>query len=332
MHINRRGFFELLVVATSLAYLALPAFAAEEKASESKLATVNGSVITEDQFNMEMSVVKQRISSRGKPISESQLLELRKNVLESLIDRELLYQQSQKNGVKVEEADVNEQLRKIKERFSNETEFKSALSKMNFSESDLKSQIERELTIKQLIDERFVQSVTISDEEAKAYYDDHPNMFKRPEQVKASHILIKVDPLADESQKAASRKKLEQIQQKLQKGENFGDLAKEFSEGPSSVKGGDLGYFTRGQMVKSFEEVAFALNKDEVSGIVLTRFGYHLIKVVDKKPESTIPYEDIRDNLKPYLKQEEVQEQVIQYIEKLKGKAKVERFLTGNSQ
>ena len=105
-------------------------------------------------------------------------------------------------------------------------------------------------------------------------------------------------------------------------------LAREYSEGPSSVKGGDLGYFGRGQMVKPFEDVAFALEIGELSDVVETRFGYHLIKVTGKKPETVIAYADIKERLQQYLKDEKVQQEVNAYVEDLKTKAKVEKFLT----
>ncbi|MCJ7617041.1 MAG: peptidylprolyl isomerase, partial [Desulfobacterales bacterium] len=111
------------------------------------------------------------------------------------------------------------------------------------------------------------------------------------------------------------------------KGEDFAALAKEFSEGPSKNNGGDLGYFQRGQMVKSFEDVAFALKTEAVSDIVETQFGYHIIKVVDKKPEKTIAYENVKEDIAQQLKQEKTQEEVKIYIQKLREKSKIEKFL-----
>jgi peptidyl-prolyl cis-trans isomerase C len=320
--------FLALVTAMSLAWIAFPALAAEKQPSEGKVAVVNGSVITQKDFDREMSLALQRLGSTGKSVSDAQLQAIKKEVLEGLINRELLYQESQSNGIKVEEAAIDEELKTLKGRFSSEDEFKSALISLSLSEARLRSQLKREIAIQQFITNQFAEKITVSGTEAKDYYESHPQSFKQPEQVRASHILIKIDPGADESQRAEARKKIEEIQHKLQEGEDFATLAKTFSQGPSGAKGGDLGYFRRGEMVKPFEETAFALKPGELSDPVETRFGYHLIKLIDRKPETTIAYEDIKDRIEHYLKQDKVQREVSLYITKLKEKAKVERFLT----
>ena len=332
MQKKRGRLFGAIITTLALALVASWALAGEKQPSENRVAVVNGVVITQADFDREMSVVQHRLTSRGKPLSNPKLSEIRKEVLENLIDRELLYQESQKEKIQVDEAAVNKQLVTLKKRFPNEAEFKTALSKANLTEGTVKSQLKREMATQQLIEKEFGQKITVSDKETKAYYHNHLDSFKQPEQVHASHILIKVDPQADESQKAEARKKLEKVREELKKGEDFATLAKEFSQGPSSAKGGDLGYFSRGQMVKPFEDAAFALKPGEVSDIVETKFGYHLIKVTEKKPATTIAYADIKDRLQQYLKQEKVRKELSQYIEKLKEKAKVERFLTENKE
>ncbi len=327
MHTKLRRYFWLSAITIVLACFSLHASASEKKASDGKVAVVNGSVITQEDLDRELGVVQQRLLSDGKILNESQLLETKKRVLEGLINVELLYQEAQMQGPTVSDEAINKQLGTVKSRFPSEDEFKSSLIKMNLTEAALITQIKRALTVQQFIDKKFVQKVTVSDKETRVYYDANQAAFKQPEQVKASHILIKVGPQADEPQKAAARKKIEEIQQRVQKGEDFAVLAKEFSEGPSSIKGGDLGYFRKGQMMKSFEETAFALKPGEVSDIVETSFGYHLIKLVSKKPESTIAYEDIKNKIQAYLKQKKVGEQVDLFVADLKGKAKVEQFL-----
>jgi peptidyl-prolyl cis-trans isomerase C len=298
-----------------------------EKNTEAKVAVANGAVITKAQLDREMAAVKQRLMKERGPIPNEQLENLEKSVLESLIDRELISQEAQKEGYKVENAQVDQRMKELQGRFPSQTDFQAALGQMGLSEDDLRSQIKRELTLQQFIDKKFAPEAVVTDEKAKTYYETHPEAFMQPEQVRARHILIKVEPGASETEKAASLKKLADIQGRVKKGEDFAKLATEFSDGPSKTKGGDLGYFRRGQMVKPFENAAFALKPGEVSDIVETQFGYHLIKSVDKKPESKIAYEEVKARLKEYLKQEKIRELIRSYIQELKTKAKVERFL-----
>jgi peptidyl-prolyl cis-trans isomerase C len=326
MQIKKLGWFWVMLTTMLLAYIAMPACAVEKQTSDGKVAVVNGAVISQVDFDGEMERINRQQASIGRPFNESQLIDVKKAVLETLINRELLYQESQNHSIKVEDKAVDEQFEIMKTRFPSEDEFKSALQKKKISEATLKSQIRKNMAIQQFIDKEYVQKVKVPQKEVKDFYVSQPDSFKEPEQVRASHILIKVDPGTDESKKAEARKKLKGIHNKLQKGENFEALAKEYSEGPSGAKGGDLGYFSRGQMVEPFDEVAFGLSPGRVSDIVETQFGYHLIKVVDKKPEGMMSYEEVKDKLQQYIKQQKVREQVNLSIENLKEKAKVERF------
>jgi peptidyl-prolyl cis-trans isomerase C len=252
---------------------------------------------------------------------------MKNEVLDSLIDRELLFQESKKRGIQVNSEAVADQLKNIQQRYPNKDEFKKLLNEMGLSESDVKAQIERGMAIQELIDKEVAEKVKISDEECKSFYDNNPQFFEQPEQVKASHILIKVEADAPEAQKAEARKKIESVRQKMQKGEDFGNLAKTYSEGPSGPNGGDLGYFRRGQMVKPFEDAAFGLKLNETSGIVETRFGYHLIKVVDKKPAKKMTYAEVKDRLNDHLKKQKTDSEANAYIDNLRKDAKIEKFL-----
>jgi peptidyl-prolyl cis-trans isomerase C len=319
--------FWLFTTVPLLTWVVVPAIAGETQPSEDKVAVVNGSVISSANFEREMSGVRQRFSSMGKPVSASQIPELEKRVLDNLINIELLYQQSQKVGTKVDEAEVIAQFEALKKRFPTEAEFKKAVENMKLTESLMKSQIRKGIAIQRFLDKKTLGKVEVTEEEIKAYYDGHTNLFKKPEQVRASHILIKVESGANEKNKAKARQKIEKIRQRLVKGEDFGALAKEFSQCPSSAKGGDLDYFGRRQMAKPFEDTAFALKVGELSDIVETRFGYHLIKLTDKKPESTYSYEDMKDRIRKNLMGEKVRLEVSSYVQELKKDANIEIFL-----
>lgn len=321
------GLFLVFLTVISPAFMAISVFALEKPLSEGKVAVVNGTVIPRAEFDRGMKRVYGQFASTGRSLSASQLPEVKKRVIENLINQELLYQESQSRKIKVENKEVNKQLDALKKGFPSEKEYNAALAKMNLAEAEIKFQITKSMAIQQFIDKKFVQKITVSDDETKTHYNNNPDAFKQSEQVRARHILIMVAPQATEEQKAAARKKLKEVRKRLRKGEDFEALAKEYSEGPSGAKGGDLGYFSRGQMVPPFERAAFALKSGAVSDIVETRFGYHLIKAVGKKPGSTKSYEEVKDNLQRYMKQQKVQKQVRLYIEKLQKKAKVERFI-----
>lgn len=313
-----------------MVWIALPASAGDKKTLEAKAAVVNGTVITRGAFDRELRGVKQQYSSTGRPLTDTQLLQLRKNVLENLINLELLYQEAQKKGFKIEQAELDKQLGALKKRFANEDQFKKTLEQMGFTEEGLRSQIQKVVTVQGFVETQVVQDIVISEKEIRSYYDSHPESFRQPEQVKASHILIKVEAEAEKEKKAEALKKLKKIQERVKKGEDFSALAKEFSQGPSSARGGDLGYFGRGQMVKPFEEAAFALEPGQTSDIVETKFGYHLIRCVDKKPKGKIPYAEIKEKLGGYLRKEKIRERVNTYTEQLKKKARIERPLIEN--
>lgn len=327
MKLTKENWAVVVVTVLSVALISISAPAEEKKSSNEKVAVVNGVTINQVAFQKELNFHLQRATQRGMQVPETQMEKLKKDVLESLIEREILYQESQKAGIKVEEKAIDEQLGVIKQRFPTEADYQNALKQMNFSEEDVKMQVKRGLAIKGLIDRQVGQKIIVTDEESKAYYEGNPQMFKQPEQVKASHILIKVESNADEKKKGEARQKIVVVQEKLEKGEDFAALAKEYSEGPSNVKGGDLGYFGRGQMVKPFEEAAFTMKPNEVSDIVETRFGYHLIKVYDKKPETVLAYAEVKDKLNQRMKQQKTEQEAGKYIDELKKDAKIEKFL-----
>ncbi|MCD4716019.1 MAG: SurA N-terminal domain-containing protein, partial [Desulfobacterales bacterium] len=179
---KKRGILFLLVITgLVLTWIVMPALAEETKPSEDKVAEVNGSVISRVSFDREMSGVRQRFTSMGKPLSPSQLPELEKRVLDNLINIELLYQQSQKVGTKVDEAEVNAQFEALKKRFPTEAEFNSAIKKMKLTETVMKSQISRGISIQRFLDKMTLGKAEVSEEEIKAYYDSHTNLFKKPE-------------------------------------------------------------------------------------------------------------------------------------------------------
>ena len=317
-------YYTTLFMIFSLLFIPFAVWAAEQPVPADAAAVVNGSIITEEALSFETQRFMEQMARQGQVPNEAMMPQMRENVLNRMIEEELLYQDSQAKAIKVPEDRVKTELASIKERFPSEKEYQDALAGIGMSEDALAQKITRGVAIEELIKTHIIQEIAVSEKESRAFYDQNASMFEKPEQVKASHILIKTAEDATEDQKMEARKKIDDVRKKAVEGEDFAVLAKEFSEGPSNARGGDLGYFSRGQMVKPFEDVAFALKKGEISDVVETQFGYHIIIVTDHRPASVVDYETAKAQIEERLKQEKSMRQIRQYIETLREKADIQ--------
>jgi peptidyl-prolyl cis-trans isomerase C len=305
----------------------LSAYGEDPVITVQKAADVNGVSITMMALNTEYRQMLKQKGISEEDVPADQVGIFKKELLDSLINQELLYQESQRNNVAIDEGLVNTTVSKAKESFGNEDAYRSALKDANMQEDDLSDRIRKTLAINQLVEEKISQQVVVTDEEAKAYYEKNPDSFQRTEKVRASHILVKVERDAGESKRVAAREKLKNIKRKINDGEDFAQLARENSECPSSENGGELGYFERGKMVPAFEEAAFATAPGSVSDIVQTDYGYHLINVTDKIDPGTISFETVQDDLKDFMARQKVQTGVSALLDVLKKDAKIESYL-----
>lgn len=288
------------------------------------VAKVNGVEISATDLDRKFSLIKERFAKMGTPLEDSKLQEYRQNILNNLIDQEVLYQDSIAQGIKIPADEVNAELEKFKKQFETEDAFKKQIQEMNFTEKDILSQIERSKTIQKYIEDKVKSEIRVSEKDQKKYYNDHIDQFKLPERIHASHILVKLDPKAKDAERKEALKKIEDIKAKLNKGEDFAKIAEEFSDCPSKSKGGDLGFFIRGQMVKPFEDAAFRLEPGQTSGIVETQFGFHIIKSQEKTKPTTLAFDDVKEKIQTKIKDEQFKESFPKYLETLKKKYTIE--------
>lgn len=164
---------------------------------------------------------------------------------------------------------------------------------------EIKEQIEllvNDFIATQYLQKEVIDKIDVSDKDIELYYKSHPEEFKTPEMVRARHILIKVDKSASGTEKKEAEEKARELLKRIRAGEDFEKIATEFSEDLGSKdKGGDLGFFRRGSMVPQFEDVAFSLNQGEISDIVESPYGFHIIKVEEKRDSSVKPFEEVKD-------------------------------------
>ncbi len=171
--------------------------------------------------------------------------------------------------------------------------------------------------------------ITVTDDQIKKYYDDNPARFEEPEMVRASHILLSTRDMTTnkelpDDKKKEKRKQTEDLLKRARAGEDFAKLAKEFSEDPGSKDKGGEYKFPRGQMVPEFEAAAFSLNTNQISDIVTTQYGYHIIKLSEKIPAKKTELDKVSPKIKEYLRQQAIQNQIKAYLETLKKNAGVQ--------
>ncbi len=287
-------------------------------------AIVNGTVIPLKAFNGQVQAIVQQYAGQGINIPEEQLGDLKLKVINNLVDQELIYQDAVSKGLVVSNEAVSLQLEAIKGQFPDEATYLNVLSSQGMTEEEVRSDVGKTLLVEDYVTGKFGPLIRIEDSDIADFYTENSQYFTTPEQVRASHILIKVEPEAEESVKKDALDRINAIKVRLDAGEEFSELARTMSEGPSNVNGGDLGAFGRGQMVKPFEDAVFAMNVGEVSDVVETQFGYHLIRLTAKNAAGTVPLEEVKGQIADHLNQLRMVEMINGYVATIKPDAVIE--------
>lgn len=286
--------------------------------------TVNGTVITEGQVDAKVKPMLERRMSQMDPNMAEQLKKRsRAQMLDRMITEQLLDEQVAKANITVSDSDVNDKISEIlkQQNLSIDT-FKALLAAQGQSYEQVQQQIKKSVGYEKVF-EKQSGAVEVNDAEALAFYEENKAGFSTPEELGASHILIKVAPSATPEEKAAAKEKAEKLLKEIKADANFAELAKANSDCPSKEVGGDLGTFPRGRMVKEFEDAAFGMKVGQVSDVVETQFGYHIIKVTSRKDAGVTPFEEAKTEIVARLKQGKLGRLSKEYIDKLKAEAKI---------
>ena len=286
------------------------------------VARVNGEAVTKTDFDRAVQNLEARA---GGPIPAEQRDQVLRGVLDQIIGYTVLVQEGRARNVTVPDADVDARIGQIRGQFPSEEEFTKMLGERKLTLDQVKSDVRRDMTITKLIDAEIASKIAVTPEQVNDFYAKNPDQFKQGESVRASHILIAVPKGADAAAKTQARAKAEQVLKDVKAGTDFAALAKEHSADPgSAANGGDLGFFQQGQMVGPFNDAAFTLAPGTTSELVETDFGFHIIKVVEKKEGRTIPLEEVKPQVEQYLERLNRQQQTDAFVNGLKAKGKIE--------
>ncbi len=252
-----------------------------------------------------------------------------KQILDGMVAQELLLKDAKDQGITVSDEELKPQLAALRGRFPDEATYKKALEQEGLSENELQEKLRQEAVIQKYVSTRIMNDVAVTDQAAREFYDKNLDKMQRPERAHLRHILIRAEPNAAAADKQKAREKAEDLLKRIQGGEDFAKLASENSDDPGSkVRGGDLSWMARGQTVPPFEKAAFALTKpNDLSGVVETQFGYHIIQLVEREAASAVPFEEAKPQIAQMLQQRQAGERLQAHIEDLKKKGKVETFL-----
>lgn len=298
---------------------------------EEVVATVNKETITAAEFKKALALNKQATEAMyGKDIWD---MEIEKNVtykdffkdsvMEQMINTQILFEQAKKENLLPSKEEVDKEFKEFKKSVDENKTYKENMKKLGITDEDIKREQEIGLAI-QNYQENFKKTTKITDDQMKKYYEDNKKDFYE-DKVKASHILISTidennKPLSD-AKKAEAKKKAEDVLKKAKNGEEFAALAKEYSDDKGSgANGGDLDFFEKGKMVPEFETAAWGLKVGEISELVETQFGYHIIKVTDKV-DKQLNYEEVKNTIKDAL----LGEKYTKTIKKLTDESKIEK-------
>jgi peptidyl-prolyl cis-trans isomerase C len=288
-------------------------------------AKVNGVAITQKKYDR---VFDAYLQQRGLHVSASkepeQYKALKRQVLDILISQELMWQEAQKKNVIATPQQVESAREQIIQALPSREDYHDRLRQTGFTEESYTEDLKKRLSASLLIQQEISPTVSVSDTEVHEFYAANRARFKTPEQIHARHILIKVKPDANEATKEMALKRINAILAKAKAGEDFAELAIKHSEGPSGPKGGDLGFFGRGQMVPAFEEAAFALKPGEISNVVQTRFGVHIIKIDEHREAAVVSEKDANAQIRQYLVQAKTQQAAAEWATKLREQGNVE--------
>jgi len=286
------------------------------------LARVNGEAIEKWEFDSAVRGIEARA---GVPVPADKRDEVLRGVLDRLVAFHLLEQESRNRKIEVTDAEVDARMGDIRRSFPNEQAFAESMSAQGLTVDQVRQQSRAQLQVSKIVEAEVASTASVQDSEIGAFYEQNLPRFKQDESVHASHILIAASENAAPAQKAAARSKAQSLLRKVRGGADFATVARAESQDPGTGQnGGDLGFFEKGRMTPAFEAAAFKLKSGEISGVVETPFGFHIIKVHERRAPHTATLAEVSGQIKQFLEQGRRDQKLETFIKQVRGKSKID--------
>lgn len=293
------------------------------------IAVVNGKVITLSEVaEREAPLLKQAAEIFSGPEREKRIADIRKMVSDSLIEELLLEQEVERQGLKVSEKDIDGAIDDVKKQNSLDEEgLKAALKKEGLTYEGYRAQIKTQMEKSRVINQQVRSRVNVTEKEISDYYERNQRMFLSDEEVKISHILFQVPENSTDADIERIKKESGGVLEMARSGNDFAELAKKYSNDSSAREGGSLGFFKRGQIMPALEREAFSLKKGEISDLVRTSYGFHIIRVDDVREALPEPFESVKEKIRSAVTTEMMEQRYKEWVEELKKTAVIEMKL-----
>jgi len=286
------------------------------------VAIVNGEIITLYELNKRVAEYTGKDPMLLKKYDEEKYRQICRKVLEMLIENKLAESKAKELGLKVSESDVDSEIRRIeREQGVTHKEFLKMLKEHGISYQEYRKQIKREIERMQIVEFEVKSRIVIPEEKIKEYYEKHKDQFATEEKVRISAIFLKAKDPNDPDEMRRLMRRAEVIMERLKAGQDFSELAEEFSEGPGAEEGGDLGYFKVSELDPELRKIIENMKVGDVSGPIIRPFGIQIIKLIDKKKAGVKPLEEVRDYIYRILYNKEVEKRYSSWLNELRKKA-----------
>jgi len=255
---------------------------------------------------------------------------LKREALDQLVEQEVLFQEAERRRLLATPGEAEQAVATLKARFQKPGSFARRLERSGFDEAGYLEYVRRQLSIRKLLDQESAAArLAVSDDEVRALYQSRPELFTEPEQVQVRHVLLAVEPGAPEAERQKARRAAGKVLAAARrKGADFAALARKHSQDATAPAGGDLGFVSRGQMVGPFEAAAFALQPGEISPVVETIFGFHVIQGGERRGGVLLPEAQAREPIRRRLLGEKMERHLQERIAALRGAARIEILAT----
>ncbi len=285
-----------------------------------KTAVVNGQEISAEAVNFELDRLVRFYMGHGMTMAEirQNLPKLEAKALDQAIGAKLLLDQAARLDIPVTEKDIDAEVARVVQQVGGEENYKKALAAQGIAEADFRKELEKGARVNMLVNQACAHVADPTEDEVTAFYEAHKAEYVEPPQVLCQHILVK-------GSNDAALDKIKEIRERIVSDKaDFAEEAKKHSDCPSGAQGGSLGWFGRGMMVPEFDKAAFEMKKGEVSGVVTTEFGYHIIYKADERGGGQQTIVDVHDQIKDLLRHEARGKAMDAYVAELREKATIE--------